>query len=146
MTVEDSVIGGEYLGWYSENLTLVRCRISGTQPLCYCRNLRLIDCTMEGADLAFERSDVRADVRGHIDSVKNPLSGWIRADDIGEIICDGSVDCGCEIRTGIGETTPACPTATVVRRRETAPGTALPDSQTLAGSISNPLIPTAVLS
>lgn len=146
VTVEDSVVKGEYLGWYSENLTLVRCRISGTQPLCYCRNLRLIDCTMEGADLAFERSDVRADVRGHIDSVKNPLSGWIRADGIGGIVIDGTVDCRCEVRTDAKGTSPACPTATVSRRPGTALGTAPSDSQTLAGSISNPLIPTAVLS
>lgn len=100
VTVEDSILKGEYLGWYSENLTLVRCRISGTQPLCYCRNLRLIDCTMDETDLAFERSDVQADVRGHICSVKNPLSGWIHADSIGEIVDDGTVDCRCEIRTG----------------------------------------------
>ena len=146
VTVEDSVIEGEYLGWYSENLTLVRCRISGTQPLSYCRNLRLIDCTMEDADLAFERSDVRADVRGHIDSVKNPLSGWIRADGIGGIVLDGTVDCRCEVRTGPGGTSPACPTATVSRCPGTALETAPSDSQTVAGSISNPLIPTVVLS
>ena len=33
ITVYDSVIKGEYLGWYSENLHLVRCKIIGTQPL-----------------------------------------------------------------------------------------------------------------
>lgn len=97
VTVEDSVIEGEYLGWYSENLTLIRCRISGTQPLCYCRGLTLIDCTMDHADLAFERSDVRADIEGGVDSVKNPLSGRIRADSIGEVILDGAVDSNCEI-------------------------------------------------
>ena len=54
---------------------------------------------MDETDLAFERSDVQADVRGHIESVKNPLSGWIHADSIGEIVDDGTVDCRCEIRT-----------------------------------------------
>lgn len=97
VTVEDSVIEGEYLGWYSENLTLIRCRISGTQPLCYCRGLTLIDCTMDHADLAFERSDVCADIEGGVDSVKNPLSGCIKADSIGEVILDGAVDSTCEI-------------------------------------------------
>ena len=29
VTVRDSVIKSEYLGWYSENLTLVNCRIVG---------------------------------------------------------------------------------------------------------------------
>ena len=40
----------------------------------------LIDCAMEDADLAFEYSDVQAEVRGHILSVKNPRSGRIVAD------------------------------------------------------------------
>lgn len=88
VTVVDSVIKGEYLGWYSENLTLIRCRIIGTQPLCYCKNLVLEDCTMEGTDLAFENSEVRAVITGHIDSVKNPISGYVTADSIGEVILD----------------------------------------------------------
>ncbi len=86
VTVTDSEVDGEYLGWYSDGLTLVRCHIKGTQPLCYCRRLRLIDCTMENCDLAFEYSDVRATVRGKIDSVKNVRKGSVTADEIGEII------------------------------------------------------------
>ncbi|MBE6613181.1 MAG: DUF3737 family protein [Ruminococcaceae bacterium] len=88
VTVYDSEVHGEYLGWYSENLRLVRCRISGTQPLCYCRGLVLEDCTMEGADFSFENSEVQADVRGEILSVKNPADGEIVADSYGEIIRD----------------------------------------------------------
>ena len=84
--VRDSVIKGEYLAWYSENLTFINCRIIGTQPFCYCKNLKLINCTMEGCDLAFENSTVQADVHSRIDSVKNPISGEIRAAEIGEII------------------------------------------------------------
>lgn len=92
VTVADSVIEGEYLGWYSEGLTLIRCRIKGTQPLCYCKNLKLIDCTTEDCDLAFEYSDVEADIKGGILSVKNPVSGTITADGIGNIvITDDSV-------------------------------------------------------
>ena len=99
VTVTDSEIRGEYLGWYAENLTLVRCRISGTQPLCYCENLRLIDCTMEGTDLAFEYSSVEADVRGKILSVKNPKSGYVVADGIGEIIrADSIMTSTCDVR------------------------------------------------
>ena len=89
--VKDSVIKGEYLGWYSENLTLVRCKIIGTQPLCYCKGLRLIDCTTEDCDLAFEYSHVNASVKGDIVSVKNPKSGKIVADSIGKIILKDSV-------------------------------------------------------
>lgn len=91
VTVYDSVIKGEYLGWYSENLRLVRCHISGTQPLCYCKGLVLEDCTMEGTDLSFEYSDVTATVIGSIDSVKNPRSGTVTADAVGEIIRDSDV-------------------------------------------------------
>ena len=86
ITVKNSVVKGEYLAWFSENLTLQNCRIIGTQPLCYCKNLKLIDCTMEQCDLAFEYSDVEASVIGHIDSVKNPQSGEIVCDSVGEII------------------------------------------------------------
>lgn len=101
VTVEDTVLKGEYLGWYSENLTLVRCHISGTQPLCYCRGLRLVDCTMDGCDLSFEYSNVDATVIGHVDSVKNPLSGRIRLGSVGEIVHDGSVmGCRCSVETG----------------------------------------------
>ena len=94
VTVKDSVVKGEYLGWFSEDITFINCKISGTQPLCYCKRLKLINCTMEGADFSFEYSDVEADFVGNIVSVKNPLSGKIIADSIGEIIWEDSVmDC-----------------------------------------------------
>lgn len=99
VTVYDSVIKGEYLGWYSENLKLVRCKIIGTQPLCYAKGLVLEDCEMEQTDLSFENSDVKATVRGEILSVKNPISGKITADHIGQIIFDEHYpkDAFCEI-------------------------------------------------
>lgn len=43
---------------------------------------------MEGCDLSFENSEVQAVVSGHIDSIKNPAGGSIRADSVGEIIED----------------------------------------------------------
>ena len=96
--VENSIIKGEYLGWFSENLTLINCKIVGTQPFCYCKNLKLVNCVMEQTDLAFEYSSVDADVVGEIVSVKNPKSGIILADSIGEIIQDGAViKCNCQI-------------------------------------------------
>ncbi len=95
VTVINSTVKGEYLAWFSEGLTLINCHIIGTQPLCYCKDLKLIDCTMEGTDLSFEYSDVDATVRGHIDSVKNPRSGSITADSVGEILMtdDTVMDC-----------------------------------------------------
>jgi len=92
VTVYDSEINGEYLAWYSRNLRLVNCHITGTQPLCYCENLVLENCTMgDDADLAFEYSSVEATIKGHVVSVKNPKSGFITADSIGEIILDGNI-------------------------------------------------------
>ncbi|MCR4716979.1 MAG: DUF3737 family protein [Lachnospiraceae bacterium] len=86
--VKDSIIKGEYLAWYSENLTLDNCTIIGTQPLCYCKNLKLINCKMKKTDLAFEKSDVDAEVTTIIDSIKNPASGIIRTPGVGEVILD----------------------------------------------------------
>ncbi len=91
VTVKNSVVKGEYLAWFSQGLTLIDCKIIGTQPLCYCENLNLVNCTMEETDLAFEYSDVLADVKGHILSVKNPKSGQIIADSVGEVIFEDAV-------------------------------------------------------
>lgn len=90
-TVKNSVIKGEYLAWYSDGLTLINCKIIGTQPLCYCTNLTLINCTMVDTDLAFEYSDVNADVAGHVESIKNPRSGKIVVESVGEIIRENPV-------------------------------------------------------
>ncbi len=92
VTVEDSSLDGEYLGWHSRGLKLVRCHISGTQPLCYCEDLTLIDCTFDDdADLAFEDSDVRATITSPVRSIKNPRSGYIRCGKIGELILDKNI-------------------------------------------------------
>ena len=93
VTVYDSVLNGEYLGWYSENLKLVRCRIIGTQPLCYCKGLILEDCETECCDLSFEKSEVNAVICGPIESVKNPISGQITADSIGALILEEPTTC-----------------------------------------------------
>lgn len=100
VVVRDSVVKGEYLGWYSKNVTFERCTIIGTQPLCYCRDLHLVDCKMIDCDLAFERSHVQAEVTTPIASVKNPLAGsFVTAPAVGEVIrdiegADGVVETG----------------------------------------------------
>lgn len=88
VVVKNSVVKGEYLGWYAENLTFENCTIIGTQPLCYCKGLRLINCKMIDCDLAFERSDVKADIRSHVVSIKNVTSGLVTVDSVGEVIVD----------------------------------------------------------
>lgn len=91
VTVKNCKVKGEYLAWYSENVTFIDCEIGGTQPLCYCKGLKLVNCTMKDCDLSFEYSDVQADIVGYITSVKNPRSGRIAADSIGEVIREDSV-------------------------------------------------------
>ena len=66
----------------------MNCRIVGTQPLCYCMNLKLINCEMVDTDLAFEKSDVEAAITTKVDSIKNPRSGQIRVPELGELIMD----------------------------------------------------------
>lgn len=46
---------------------------------------------MENTDLSFEYSDVEANIKGNILSVKNPKSGIIIADSIGQIIKKDSI-------------------------------------------------------
>ncbi len=104
VTVYDSRLTGEYLGWHSRRLRLVNCHISGTQPLCYCHDLILENCTFDpDADLAFEESTLQADIRSRVTSVKNPTSGHILADGYGEIVIDGNIkapaDCIIETRS-----------------------------------------------
>ena len=91
VTVIDSVIVGEYLGWNSKNVKFINCDIESNQGLCYMDGVVLENCRLKNTDLAFEYSTVRADVRSHIDSVKNPISGKITADSYGEIIHEEGV-------------------------------------------------------
>lgn len=89
VTVYDSELTGEYLGWHSRRLRLVRCRISGTQPLCYARDLILEDCVFApDCDLAFEDSEVQATILSPVTSIKNPKAGQIKAESVGELIID----------------------------------------------------------
>ncbi len=88
VTVKNSIVKGEYLAWYCENVTFENCKISGTQPLCYCKGLKLVNCEMVGADFAFEKSDMEADITTPVISIKNPASGCITVPSVDEIIMD----------------------------------------------------------
>lgn len=53
---------------------------------------------MEDTDLSFEYSEVEADVKGHVVSIKNPKKGRIIVDSVGEIITDNAVvECDGEV-------------------------------------------------
>ena len=101
VTIYDSHLDGEYLAWHSKNVRLVNCHLSGEQLLCYADRLVLENCTFDAAcDRVFEYSTVEADVRGHIENIKNPTSGHIVADSIGSVTIDENVrqPANCEIR------------------------------------------------
>ena len=96
VTVFDSEIDGEYLAWHSRNVRLVNCRLAGD-------GLVLENCTFDAAcDRVFEYSDVQADIRGHIENIKNPTTGHIVADSIGSVTLDANIrqpaDCIIETR------------------------------------------------
>jgi hypothetical protein len=103
ITIYDSLLDGEYLAWHSKNVRLVNCHLAGEQLLCYAQDLVLENCTIDAAcDRMFEYSTVEADIRGHIENIKNPTSGHIIADSIGSITIDENVrepnNCVIEIR------------------------------------------------
>ena len=78
-------VKGEYLAWYAKNITFEHCVIIGTQPFCYCEGLTLIDCEMHECDLAFERSEVNAQITTPVISIKirwrerSPYLPWERS-------------------------------------------------------------------
>ena len=92
VTIYDSLLDGEYLGWHSRNLRLVRCHITGEQPLCYVEQLVMEDCTFgPDCDRMFEDSDVHADIRGTITNIKNPRTGLVVADAVGSVTIDENI-------------------------------------------------------
>ena len=88
VTVKNSFISGEYLGWNAKDLTLIGCTIESLQGLCYIENLVMRDCRLINTTLAFEYSSVDAELTGRVDSVLNPSSGRIVADEYGEVVVD----------------------------------------------------------
>lgn len=92
VTIYDSEISGEYIAWHSKNVRLVNCHVAGEQLFCYVDNLVLENCTFDAAcDRVFEYSTVQADIKGHIENIKNPTSGHIVADSIGSITLDANI-------------------------------------------------------
>lgn len=102
---ENCFISGEYLGWNTKRLTLIDCTIESLQGLCYVEDLVLRNCRLLNTTLAFEYSTVDAEIVGRVDSVKNPTSGRIVADEIGELILESErIDpAKTEILTGVRE-------------------------------------------
>lgn len=91
--------------WYSNHVNISNTKLHGIKALRECSDVaiqncdiispefgwsvqKIINCEMIETDLAFEKSQVEAEIITKIDSVKNPLSGRITAPDIGEVILD----------------------------------------------------------
>ena len=103
MAEKKMIIDGIECPFTNERNVLEVARNNGIDipSLCYCENLILENCTFEpDANLAFEYSSVQATVKGAIHSVKNPRSGFIKADKIGQIILDQNIKqpANCEIQ------------------------------------------------
>lgn len=91
VTVKRSKISGQYLAWNAKNLTLIDCEISSHQGLCYIEGLKMVNCKLTDTDLCFEYcSGIDADIVDEIVSVKNPISGKIKAKGYKEKIFDDS--------------------------------------------------------
>ena len=88
VTVKNCFITGEYLGWNAKNLTLIDCTIESLQGMCYIENLVMENCHLINTTLAFEYSDVKADIKGTVDSVFNPKSGTITCDKIEHLVIE----------------------------------------------------------
>jgi hypothetical protein len=85
--VKDSFIIGEYLGWNSKNITFINCTIDSNQGICYMENIKMVNCKLINTDLCFELcKNIDAEIISKIDSVKNPISGSIKAKKIDQII------------------------------------------------------------
>ena len=89
VTIYDSKISGEYLAWNTKNITFINCTIESDQGLCYVDHLTMKNCRTLRTDLAFELcSNIDAEIKGSIMSIKNPISGQIKVDHVDEIIMD----------------------------------------------------------
>lgn len=89
VTIYDSTVDGEYLAWNTKNLKLINCTIESDQGLNYIDYLEIKNCRLINTDLAFEYvKNIDAEINGRIESIKNPISGKIKVDEIGKLIID----------------------------------------------------------
>lgn len=87
--IENCTIIGEYFAWNSKNLTIRNSKISSHQGFCYIENLMLENVELPNTDLSFEYcKNINAEIKGTLLSIKNPLSGKIEVEDLGEYIQD----------------------------------------------------------
>jgi len=88
VVVRHSTIIGEYLGWNSTGVTFEDCTIESLQGLCYIDGLTMRACRLLNTTLAFEYSQVDAEIEGAVDSIINPAGGIIRCGSVGQLTLD----------------------------------------------------------
>lgn len=89
VTLINCQIDGEYLSWNSSNIIFRDCTIESDQGLCYMDHVTLENCILNQTTLAFEKcSNINATIKSKITSVKNPISGVIKAKKIEMLIID----------------------------------------------------------
>lgn len=89
VTLENCVVKGEYFGWNSSDITLINCEVSSHQGFCYMKNLLMKDCKISDSDLIFEYCEnIDCDIHSSLSSVKNPISGVLKANGIETLIFD----------------------------------------------------------
>lgn len=89
VTLINCQIDGEYLSWNSSNIIFRDCTIESDQGLCYMDHVTLENCILNQTTLALEKcSNINATIKSKITSVKNPISGVIKAKKIETLIID----------------------------------------------------------
>lgn len=89
ITLINCTVIGEYFGWNSSNITLINCHVESHQGFCYMKGVTLKDCEVVNSDLCFEYcSNIQATILTEFASIKNPISGRIRAKGVESIIRD----------------------------------------------------------
>lgn len=92
VVISNSKIVGEYLSWNTKNITFINCDLESMQGLCYIDNLKLVNCRTTNTNLAFELcSNIDAKITTTIDSIKNPINGYICCKGYGELILDDHI-------------------------------------------------------
>lgn len=87
--VENTSIDGEYLAWNSTNIEFVNCTLTSHQGLCYIKKLTIKNSKLIDSDLTFEYcEDIDASLNNIVLSIKNPISGVIKAKGIKDFIFD----------------------------------------------------------